>query len=63
MFALIKILAELEEMAIKGNQNKMVIKIAEAQAWANGYYWAFEATRKTRVKTANERIKEIGEEE
>tara|TARA_R110000824_G_scaffold64572_5_gene168703 strand:+ start:6105 stop:6287 length:183 start_codon:yes stop_codon:yes gene_type:complete len=60
MFALIKILAELEEMAIKGNQNKMVIKLAEAQAWANGYY---EATRQPRVKTANKRIKEIGEEE
>ena len=62
MFALIKILAELEEMAIKGSQKKMVIKIAEAQAWANGYY---EATRKTRIEVKKEtkRIKEIGEEE
>ena len=59
MFALIKILAELEEMAIKGNQNKMVIKLAEAQAWANGYY---EATRNPRI-TKTIKIKEIGEEE
>jgi len=63
IYPLLKILADLEEMAERGSQKKMLIKIAEAQAWANGWWAGFTHGKNESYYGKKRKIEEIGEEE
>ena len=67
VYPLMVILADMEEMANKANHKKMLNKILEAQAWAEGWWAGFTHAKNESYynKVNKERTKEIktGEEE